>query len=74
MELGGSIKDAILGSECVIVSTEWPEFKNMDKETLEIVTKKKVIDPNGILKEQINMELNPGYYSVGDIHYAAKRT
>ena len=31
-----------------------------------------IIDPNGILKELINMKDISGYYSVGDIHYAVK--
>lgn len=69
-ELSGSLilgkipEDIFLGSDAVILSTQWPEFQYLDWPVLLAKMKQKiVIDANGFLAELLCAE--PGYTAVG---------
>ena len=64
-DLSTDIYDTIGSSDCIIVGTEWPQFKELNLEKIQDLDKKVIIDPTGFL-EKFFIELQTmRYYSVG---------
>ncbi len=60
-----SVRDAVLSVDCVIVMTEWPVFRELDRETIDEISGKIVIDPNGFIEKQLSGCKNIKYVAVG---------
>lgn len=65
ISLGESVKAIVSDADCVIVATEWREFRELDGETIEGMSGKIVIDPNGFLEQQLGSVSNINYVVVG---------
>lgn len=63
--LASSVDLAVEDADCVIVATEWPDFKNLNEKTFALMSKKIVIDPNGFLRTQFDKFKNSNYVIVG---------
>jgi UDPglucose 6-dehydrogenase len=63
--LSKSIKNSIESAECIILSTEWPVFQKIDKETLTNMKGKIIIDPNGFIENILGNAQNIRYFAVG---------
>lgn len=65
IKLCRDIETAVKPVDCVVISTEWPEFREMSSENIDMIASKYIIDANGFMKEQF-IKLNKlKYYSVG---------
>ncbi|MDD2714777.1 MAG: nucleotide sugar dehydrogenase [Candidatus Wallbacteria bacterium] len=53
LSIADSIKNAVLGADCMIVATEWPVFRELDPETIREISGCVVIDPNGFIEKQL---------------------
>ncbi len=69
-QLCGTAESAIEGADCVVVTTEWPEFKELSDATLVLLRSKTVIDPNGFLKKCLEPR-NPKKYIIVGKNYEA---
>ncbi len=56
---------AIEEADCILVATEWPEFKDFSERIIALMSKKIVIDPNGFLRSRFDPLRNSTYISVG---------
>ena len=63
--LSGGIADAVKGSDCVIIATEWPDFQNMNEDIITTIRKKIVIDPNGFIERSMRDLSTMRYFAVG---------
>ena len=57
-----SISDAILGSQCVIITTQWKQYKKLVNSDFKQMKKKMVIDCRRILADK---QLDVDYYAIG---------
>jgi len=57
-----SIADAILGSQCVIITTQWKQYKKLVNSDFKQMKKKMVIDCRRILADK---QLDVDYYAIG---------
>ena len=53
IQLKGSIREAIQDAHLIVVATEWPEFRELDQETLREMKDRWVVDPNAFLAGQL---------------------
>ncbi len=65
ISINDNIKNAIRGVDCIIVMTEWPIFRELDKDTLDEISGKIVIDPNGFIEKQLSGCKDIKYVVVG---------
>lgn len=63
--LSKDIKNSVESAECIILSTEWPVFQKIDKETITNMRGKIIIDPNGFIENTIGNAQNMQYFAVG---------
>lgn len=63
--LAANPESAIQNADCVIVATEWPEFRDLSAEAIALMSKKIVIDPNGFLKDRFDKLKDAIYIIVG---------
>jgi UDPglucose 6-dehydrogenase len=63
--LSDSIKNSIEGADCIILSTEWPDFQKIDKDTITNMKGKIIIDPNGFIENILENAQNIRYFAVG---------
>lgn len=61
---------AVHTAECVVVSTEWPEFRDLPAATIAQMAEKIVIDPNGFLRSRFAPFPGARYITVGRSHHA----
>ena len=59
---GKSVKDAISGSQCVIIMTQWKQYEKLTNNDFKQMRKKMVIDCRRIL---VDKELDVDYYAIG---------
>jgi len=59
---GKSIEDAISGSQCVIIMTQWKQYEKLTKNNFKQMKKKMVIDCRRIL---VDKKLDVDYYAIG---------
>lgn len=64
ISLKQSIRDAIIDADAVIIASEWPEFRQLDRDLIDLLKDKVVIDPNCFIAKSINTE-GIKYFSVG---------
>ncbi|MHB8918165.1 MAG: UDP-glucose dehydrogenase family protein [Desulfocucumaceae bacterium] len=65
VSLSDSIESSIRGSDCIVLSTEWPDFKQIDADIIvECMSYAVVIDPKGFLQKLARDE-RIRYFSVG---------
>ena len=57
-----SISDAILGSQCVIIMTQWKQYEKLTNNDFKQMKKKLIIDCRRMLAEK---ELDVDYYAIG---------
>lgn len=63
--LSDSIESSIRGSNCIVLSTEWPDFKQINSDIIiKCMFDAVVIDPKGFL-QQLARDERVRYYSVG---------
>ncbi|OGS58374.1 MAG: hypothetical protein A3J79_05860 [Elusimicrobia bacterium RIFOXYB2_FULL_62_6] len=60
-----SVAESVSGSDCVIVGTEHPEFRQLDGPALRAVCGRPVIDPSGFLRKVVEKEPGAKYFCVG---------
>jgi UDPglucose 6-dehydrogenase len=65
ISLSKSIKNSVESAECIILSTEWPVFQKIDKETITTMSGKIIIDPNGFIENIFGNAQNIRYFAVG---------
>ncbi|OGF50373.1 MAG: hypothetical protein A2231_02445 [Candidatus Firestonebacteria bacterium RIFOXYA2_FULL_40_8] len=65
IKLCGDIKETVKSADCVVISTEWPFFREMSSGNTDIIASKHVIDANGFMKELFKKYNKMKYYSVG---------
>lgn len=65
ISINDNIKNAIRGVDCIIVMTEWPIFRELDKDTIDEISGKIVIDPNGFIEKQLSGCKDIKYVIVG---------
>lgn len=63
--LTNDIHSSIQLSDCIIVATEWPLFKDLSLDEIAHLNKKVIIDPSGFLRNNCKDLHNMKYYSVG---------
>ncbi|HWQ67128.1 MAG TPA: nucleotide sugar dehydrogenase [Methanospirillum sp.] len=63
--LSANIVDCVSGAEVVIIATEWPEFRDLFRDTVVNGQGQIIIDPTGFLEKTISDYSNIHYYSVG---------
>ena len=57
-----SIQDAILGSHCVIIMTQWKQYQKLSNNEFKKMKKKLIIDCRRMLAEK---QLDADYYAIG---------
>ena len=57
-----SISDAILGSQCVIIMTQWKQYEKLTNNDFKQMKKKLIIDCRRMLAEK---QLDADYYAIG---------
>ena len=57
-----SISDAILGSQCVIIMTQWKQYEKLTNKDFKQMKKKMIIDCRRMLSEK---QLDVDYYAIG---------
>jgi Predicted UDP-glucose 6-dehydrogenase len=57
-----SISDALLGSQCVIIMTQWKQYEKLVNNDFKRMKKKLVIDSRRMLAEK---QLDVDYYAIG---------
>ena len=57
-----SISDAILGSQCVIIMTQWKQYEKLTNNDFKQMKKKLIIDCRRMLAEK---QLDVDYYAIG---------
>ena len=57
-----SISDAILGSQCVIIMTQWKQYEKLVNNDFKRMKKKLIIDSRRMLAEK---QLDADYYAIG---------
>jgi len=60
-DLGGSVETA----DCIIVATEWPDFRKIETNIITTMQGKTIIDPNGFMEVILGNVHNIQYFSVG---------
>lgn len=65
ISLARSPKEAIQGADGVVLATEWPIFLTFDKEVIDELSGKVIIDPNGFIEKQVSAGKDIRYVSVG---------
>ena len=61
-----NISDALLDADAVIISTEWPQFRELTPEAFTQNEKYPfVLDPNGFIAKNVTTDSRIKYYSVG---------
>lgn len=69
-QLCSNAESAIEKADCVVVTTEWPEFKELSDITWTLLGSKIVIDPNGFLKKCLEPR-HPKKYTIVGKNYEA---
>jgi UDPglucose 6-dehydrogenase len=64
LSLKRNVRDAIIDADAVIIATEWPEFRQLNQDLIDLLRNKIVIDPNGFIAKLIESK-DIRYYSVG---------
>lgn len=65
ISLADNIKNAIREVAGIIVMTEWPVFRELDKDTLAEISNQIIIDPNGFMEKQLSGCKDTKYVIVG---------
>jgi UDPglucose 6-dehydrogenase len=65
ISLQNCIKDTLSNVDCIIIATEWPLFRELDRETIESMSKSIVIDANGFLEKLFQCYKGMNYIAVG---------
>ena len=60
-DLAGSVQSA----DCIIVATEWPDFRNIKTDIITTMRGKTIIDPNGFMEVILGDVHNNQYFAVG---------
>ena len=63
--LAKGIENSVESAECIILSTEWPVFQKISKETITKMRGKIIIDPNGYITNTLGNVQNIRYFAVG---------
>ncbi|MDD1701393.1 MAG: nucleotide sugar dehydrogenase [Methanoregula sp.] len=56
---------AVKNADCLIIATEWPEFRKIKKDTLIEMRTKILIDPDGFVEKNLGTAQNIRYLTVG---------
>jgi len=66
IQLKTNVKDALSAVDAVVVSTEWPQFRDLHADEFVTHTKRPlVIDPSGFIAKNIGSDARIEYFSVG---------
>lgn len=61
LDIAGSVETA----DCIIIATEWPDFKKIETDIITTMRGKIIIDPNGFMEEILGNIHNIKYFAVG---------
>ena len=62
LDYAKSIQDAMLGSQCVIIMTQWKQYEKLTNNDFKQMKKKLIIDCRRMLAEK---QLDVDYYAIG---------
>ncbi|MCL4490363.1 MAG: nucleotide sugar dehydrogenase [Nitrospirae bacterium] len=65
ISLGKSIEEAVAGVDCIIIATEYPVFRDMDRSVIKLFEDKIVIDANGFIQKLLDQNPTIRYSAVG---------
>jgi len=65
ISLAPDIIGSLESADCVIIATEWPDFRNIDSDIITMMRRKIVIDPNGFIEVILGDVQNIQYFAVG---------
>lgn len=68
MNLFPTAEEASCNADIVVVSTEWPQFSNINFENIQQSEKAMVIDANGFLKNIFENNAQISYYRIGKVY------
>lgn len=64
LALKHSIREAVIDADAVIIATEWPQFRQLDQDLINLLKNKITIDPTGFIAALIESN-SKKYFSVG---------
>ena len=65
ISLAPNIAGSVESADCVIVATEWPDFRNIKTNIITTMRGKIIIDPNGFIEVILGDVQNIQYFAVG---------
>jgi UDPglucose 6-dehydrogenase len=65
ISLSSDIAGSVETADCIIIITEWPEFRKIDTEIITMMRGKIIIDPNGFIENILGHMNNGQYFAVG---------
>jgi UDPglucose 6-dehydrogenase len=65
ISLSSDIAGSVETADCIIIITEWPEFRKIDTEIITMMRGKIIIDPNGFIENILGHMNNVKYFAVG---------
>ena len=61
----GGAGEALIGADAAVITTEWPEFKNLSFDDLQSMRRQIIIDPNHFLEASLSNQPGLVYAAVG---------
>ena len=68
ISLSSDIAGSVENADCIIIATEWPDFKKIKKEIITTMRGKIIIDPNGFMDGTLGNIQHMRYFAVGRSH------
>jgi UDPglucose 6-dehydrogenase len=65
ISLAPGIAGSVESADCVIIATEWPDFRKIETDIITTMRGKKIIDPNGFMEVILGDVQNIQYFAVG---------
>ena len=72
INLFSTAEEALCNADLIVVSTEWPQFSNINFEEIIHSGKAMVIDANGFLKNTFENDTQVSYYRIGKVYEIKK--
>jgi UDPglucose 6-dehydrogenase len=65
ISLAPDIAGSVHSADCIIIATEWPDFRKIKTDTITTMRGKILIDPNGFMETTLGDAQNIQYFTVG---------
>ncbi len=66
IQIKSTIKEALSDADAVVISTEWPQFREMTAdECMQYLKQPYVLDPNGFIARNLKSDARINYFTVG---------